>query len=245
MEEIIEKLYEKFVGMGLGTHIPNGNSGGMWPEECKRLLWAELNSPNLTSLVIGSHQGSSELLLGIAKDYKNDKSPIISVDLCFGDYYDLNMKRLISKYPDTKIIKWEMNSSDFSECYKKQIEVLHLNNKTLGLVLYDGFHSMKQTLIDWGQTFPYYTKGTIGCFHDCGPNFPKRGSHELPIENIGKEEDFLMDESISLILNKYPEISEIDLKLGFSCYHPMETGLEHWVRGTTSPYNSLFFVQHD
>lgn len=238
MEEIIEKLYEKFVGMGLGTHIPNNNSCGLWPLEVQRLMWAELNQPNKVSVIIGSHNGASELAIGIVKDYKGDKSNIISVDICFGDYYELNRNRLKNRL-GIELVKWEMDSREFRDTYGL------FTNEPVGLAFLDGYHSYNFVISDFLQIKDFLIKDSIVAFHDCCPRYPKRGLHKLPVENIGKDEDFLVSEGISAILEMNPEMSEIDLKLGLDCYHCIETGLTEWVRGTTSPKNSLFFLKYD
>ena len=236
-ESIIDILYEKFVGMGLGTHIPNGNSLGQWSQEIKRLMWAELNSPSKNSVVIGSHNMGAELALGIVKDYKNDKSEIISVDIQFGDYYDLNQARLKGKF-GIETVKWEMNSDQFMDTYNLY------TNESIGLVFIDGYHKYSSIILDFCQVKDFLVKDSIVAFHDCCPNFPKRGTHKLPVENIGKDEDFLCSEALSAILEVNPEYNEIDLKLGMDCYYPERTGLKTWVRGTTSSFNSLFLIQH-
>lgn len=224
--------------MGLGTHIPNGNSCGLWPLELKRLMWAELNQPNKNSIIIGSHNGASELAIGIVKDYKNDKSNIISVDICFGDYYELNRNRLKNKL-GIELVKWEMDSRELKATYELW------TNESVGLAFLDGFHSFEFCISDFEQVKDHLIKDSIIAFHDCSPRFPKRGLHEIPATPANGKEDFLVDESVSAILFKYDYMSEIDLKLGLECYHPAETQLSDWVRGTTSPKNSLYLIKHD
>ena len=229
MFELCERIYDEFIGCGIGVHIPNGNSVGMWPEECKRLIWAELNSPKLPSVVIGSHNGASEVLIGLTKVAKGDNSEIISVYLNFADFYELNIKRLKSRC-NNDIRKLQINSSELDK---------HLISE-IGFALIDGYHSFQQVITDTEVLLPNLTAGSILAYHDCGPKFPKRGIEGYPTQS---GEDFYIDEAINKLLENKP-LKEIDLKYGMECFHPIETGLNSWVRGTTSPFNSLFLLSY-
>lgn len=230
---IISKLYADFVGMGLNSHFPGPNTIGMWPEEIMRLMWCELNSPKLPSVVIGSHNCGSELVIALCKNVKGDNSPVIGIDIKFGDFADLNIKRVKSRV-NGDIIKWEIDSGRFGEMFHE------FTNRGIGLALIDGYHSYEKCLDDFKQVDQFLTSNSICLFHDCSPIYPKRGQ-KLPDNFVGESEDFRMDEAIDTILQS-PDFEELEIPVGDKCDRRKEAQRPEWIRGQTSPFNSLFAI---
>jgi len=233
---VIKELYSNFVGMGLNSHFPSP-SIGLWPQEIERLMWCQLEAPNLPTIIIGSHNGGSELVAGLVKAYKGDTTPIFSIDIKFNDFYDLMIKRLKNRVK-CDIIKWEMNSTDLGEVYGE-----FSGEAPLGLVFIDGFHSYNQCLSDFAQVDKFLISNSIACFHDCSPKYPKRNS-KLPENFINhlNFEDFEIDAAIAKILEN-DDFEELNIPVGNECDRRRETQRSEWVKGQTSPFNSLFGIK--
>lgn len=231
----INELYDQFVGFGLNSHLPGPNTVGLWREEIQRLMWAHSESPDGNSVVIGSHNGGSEIALGLSKLI----SKVISVDINYGEFYTLNTKRLKSKICcDTLPLK--TNSSDFRRVYLEAAP----DNLDIGFAFLDGFHSYRQTLVDFEQIKDFLAPGAIVGFHDCSPKFPKKGS-VLPdnFKEVPGFEDFYIDEAISKILEDNPGFEEYNVPIGLDINYSRITGRPSWIRGATSSFNSLFFLR--
>lgn len=237
IESIIDELYENFVGFGLNSHFPGPNTVGMWPEEVKRLMWCELEQPNLNTIIIGSHNSGAEVVSSICKKFKNDKSDIIGIDIKFGEFSDLNVNR-VKNNTGIDIKRWEIDSGSFNEKYKN-----YTNNK-IGLVLIDGYHSYYKTLDDFKQVEPYLVEESICLFHDCSDKYPKANSHiGFDFSKLNHtEEDFEIDICISQILNDYPNFNEIFIPIGNDCDRRKEAQRDRYIKKMTSPFNSLFGI---
>lgn len=235
IESIIDRLYEDFVGFGLNSHFP-APSIGLWKEECQRLMWCEYMSPSENSIVIGSHNGGSELLLALVKNYKNDHSDIFGVDIHFNEYYDLMIQRLKNRI-NINVAGWEINSNNFNERYKGI-------DQSIGLAFIDGFHSFKKCYDDFLQVKDYMIKGSVCCFHDCSPKYPKLGSqYDLYFDQLDDiTEDFEIDACIGHILEQFPEFQELPIPIGNECDRRREAQRDKFIKGQTSPFNSLFAI---
>jgi hypothetical protein len=205
-------------------------------------MWCQFQAPVANSVVIGSHNGGSELVIGLVKAYiqKSTNSTyedIFSIDIKFNDFYDLAISRL-KKRVIADIIEWEMNSNDFAIRYK------NYTDDPIGLVFIDGFHSFKQCLSDFLQIKDFLMSGSIVCFHDASPIFPKIGLHiQIDLNKLNNiEEDFEIDAAISWILQEFPEFIELEIPLGQNCDRRRETGRQNWEKCKTSSYNSLFGI---
>jgi hypothetical protein len=232
---------EDFVGCGINYHIVNGNSVGLWPEEQYRLALAQIQAPTGNSVVLGSHNGASEVLLGLANriNHNKDEIPqkIFGVDIKFGEYRNLNLSRLKSRYPEQEVISWEMDSKDFGEVYGE------FTQEPIGLALLDSYHSFKHVISEFAAIKPYLINDSIVLFHDASPKFPKKDLYKVgEIDILDNSENFLIDEAISFILQNEPDFEEFEIP-GPKCEHFQETGLTKWVRGTTSPFNSLAAIK--
>lgn len=243
----IEDILEDFVGCGINYHVVNANSVGLWPEEQYRLVWAQLNSPIGNSVVLGSHNGASEVIIGLSNIYKigSHKVPtkIFGVDIKFGEYRDLNLSRLKSLYPEREVISWEMDSKDFGKQYGEFQKRCFGKEEPIGLALLDSYHSFKHVISEFAAIKPYLMKDSIVLFHDASPKFPKKDLYRIGEHDIlDNSEDFMIDEAISFILQNEPDFEEFEIP-GPKCEHFQETGLTKWVRGTTSPFNSLASIK--
>lgn len=235
--DTVDMLYEHFVGMGFNSHIVGGLSSGLWPEETKRLMYAQLIAPKGHSVVLGSHNTTAEGALALCKKYKKDDSNIFGVDLKFGEYSELCAIRSNNRCPEQPIIRWQMNSAEFGATYGD------FTQETIGLVLIDSYHSFKHIISEFNSIKPYLMEGSIVLFHDNSDIYPKRGlpyNYESAI--MDDSENFLCDEAMSYILDNNPDFEEIELP-GPKCEHYQETGLTKWVRGTTSPFNALGVIR--
>lgn len=239
LNSILDKLYEDFVGFGLNSHFP-APSIGLWKEECQRLMWCEYMSPGENSIVIGSHNGGSELLLALVKNYKNERSfkkwsDIYSVDVHFNDYYDLMIQRLKNRMI-ADIVEWEMDSKNIKKRYEHE-------GHPIGLAFIDGFHSFKKCYDDFLQVKDYMGKDSICCFHDMSPAYPKRGLHkDLDLGSLGDNEDFEIDACVSYVLEQHPEFQELSIPVGNECDRRREAQRDKFIKGQTSPFNSLFAI---
>ena len=57
------------------------------------------------------------------------------------------------------------------------------------------------------------------------------------------EEDFRVDEAIFDILMDHKDFELMERSKEYDCEHFQETQLTEWVRGTTSPFNSLAAIR--
>lgn len=249
MIDILEKSYKDFLEFEIKSHNPYGNSVGLWPEEIFRLMWCEYHQPNLPTVILGSHNMASEVICGLVKQYKNDKSPVIGIDIEFGKYASSNQNRYNNRNPNFKITSVQGSSLDFQKHwidlqFKSESEMIY--PPLIGLAFLDSYHSYSHVIAEFQQIEPYLTSNSILAFHDCSPKYPKLGS-KLPEDYKNGSQDFLMDEAINTILtelNHSNDFEELYIPVGNECYHPRETGLREWRRGTTSCNNSLFAIKY-
>lgn len=234
---IIEGIYQDFVGFGLNSHFPSP-SVGLFKEELFRLIWCELENPNKNSAVLGSHNGGAELVIGLVKQYKKDTSQIFSVDIKFGDFYELNRKRLKQR-TNIELVKWEINSAEFGEVYHD------FTSDNLGLVLIDSFHSFRHAYHEFTGIKDLMVEDGLILFHDTSPNFPKRGIYYEEDLINDTYENFYIDECMSFIIDKHPEYQDYRIPICETMKRCQETQLSHWVRGKTSPNQALFALQYN
>lgn len=234
----IGELYNYVAGFGLNSHYPLIGLG-LWPEEQQRLMWCQYKAPNLNSLVIGSHNGGSEAVLGLVKNDKEDSSDIISADIKYGEFYGLIKNRIRNKL-NREIVTWTCNSSNLNKRYNQALDNNEING-ALGLVFVDGYHSYSQAILDVNQIKEFLAPGSIVCFHDCSPKPIKKGS-KIPAGYVSQDEDFLVDEAINTILEENPEFSELEIPIGQNCDRRVQAGRDRYIRGQTSPFNSLFAI---
>ena len=229
----MNKIFKKFGQYGLQSHNPN-NGIGLWPEEQELLLTLTQNCKNY--LEIGSHNLGSALLVETqARVDKIDRN-IVAVDLQFSPWAAINHKRAGSN-----VKMWECNSSSLKELHGPKM-------KDLDFVFIDGYHSFKQVVIDFNQVEEYLANDAIVAFHDTSPklNNPDWITERTKVmqDNLvdlmnDDDENFYIDEAILHILERGYEL----IDCGISCYHPQETGLTGWIRGTTSPSSAIWAIK--
>lgn len=220
--------------------LPHGlpNAIGMWPNEQECLAWCALNSDVGNFLEIGAFCGGSAVILGICMRQMNRDNLVYSVDIDFGAYnmYDFNISRAkLDKY----VQKIECDSSILGEKY---------TGDKISVCFIDGYHSFSQILIDFEQVQPHLTDNAYVLFHDVSPNiYDKSYLESLKGYNVESvNEDFRLDEAVSVILNKNSEYSLINNPMyDKTDSHFRETGLQQWRRGTTSPFNSICAIQRN
>lgn len=234
---VIEEIYQDFVGFGLNSHFP-APSVGLFPEELKRLIWCELENPNRNSVVLGSHNGGAELVLGLVKQYKKDTSHIFSVDIKFSDFYELSRKRLKQK-TGIELVKWEINSAEFGEVYHD------FTSDNLGLVLIDSFHSFRHAYHEFLGIKDLMVENGLVLFHDTSPAFPKKGIYYEEDLINDTSENFYIDECMSFIIDKHSEYTDYRIPICETMNRSRETQIPKWKRGTTSPEMALFALQYN
>lgn len=235
---IITSIYQDFVGYGLNSHFPGPNTLGLFPEEIFRLIWCELENDNNNSAVLGSHNGGSELIIALTKRYKGDKSQIFSVDIKFGDFFELNRTRLKNK-TGIELVKWEIDSKEFGQLYGA------FTSDNLGLVLIDSLHKFSHIIGEFNGIKNLIVEDGIVLFHDCSPIYPKAGiPYSKEMFNTDYE-DFFVDESISYIVDHNPEFKDYRIPICETMNRNQETQLDKWVRGKTSPNQALYAIQYN
>lgn len=233
---LIINTFDKF---GILPHtMPNAI--GMWPNEQECLVWtASQCDPNLNWVEIGSFCGGSTILLGLTKDMWNGSGQIIAVDPTPNPMFEFNLNRSRLK-----------NIQKFIGTSK---ELAQINKDPIGFLFIDGFHSFKSILQDFSLLIPWFTADTIIAFHDVSPNMWTHNKEyigqldDLALQNwdtwiSDSSENFLIDEAISLICNKFGyRIMNIPVRQPLEYFK--ETGLNGWVRGRTSPHNAFTAIR--
>lgn len=240
MQNDIEKIMNQFTQFGIQSHSTMGGVG-LWWNELECLAWAALNS-NFGGdfLEIGAFNGGSAVLFCIVKRYLQLISKVISVDLKFNDWFDfLVYKR--GKFDDI--------------CMKIETDSRKLNEYTFGqldLVFDDGFHSFSNVIMNFTNIQPYTTDKTLFLFHDTSPHIfdPNYQKRQLEFAEkhfdelmVNRDEDFFVDEAIFYLCNQF-DYTLIDIPIADhkEC-HSKETNLTKWIRGKTSPFNSIVAIQ--
>lgn len=231
----IEKLMQQFESFGIIEHsLPNAI--GMWPNEQECLLWLLLNSNTKHNwLEIGAFCGGSAVLMCLAHRFLKAEGKVISVDIDYNPMFDLNV----------------YNRGKFNDIHEKlTINSSNINKSHVGKISFafiDGFHSFQQVINDFNSIQPFLTDNTIILFHDISPHLYNKEYFEDLSNNINQHyerlfnsniEDFRLDEAIVFICKNH-NFKLIDIPVKTNETHFQETRLNKWVRGTTSPFNSL------
>ena len=227
----MEAIFRKFGQYGLQSHNPN-NGIGLWQEEQELLLTLTNDCENY--LEIGSHNLGSAILVETQARVNKTKRKVTAVDLKFSPWAAINHKRAGSN-----VCMWECDSSRLKELHE-------MNN--LDFVFIDGYHSFRQVLIDFNQVQDSLTDDAIIAFHDTSPKLNNDewvaerrefvySHYDELIED--ESENFYIDEAILKICDLGYEL----IDCGIECYHPRETGLTGWIRGTTSPSSAIWAIR--
>lgn len=236
----VEDVMDEFELYGLMPHgLPNAI--GMWPNEQECLAWCALNSDEGNFMEIGTFCGGSAVLLGVSMRQLNRDKKVFSVDIDFKAYnmYDYNVARArLEGY----CVPIECNSSNVRDKYSE------LSEDKISVCFIDGYHSFSQVLIDFEQVKPLLSDNAYVLFHDVSPNIYNsvylKGLEDYNIESVN--EDFRLDEALAVILKENPEYKLINNPMyDASDSHFKETKLNKWVRGTTSPFNSICAIQRN
>lgn len=235
----IETIVNKFDTYGiLPHHLPNAI--GMWENEQECMVWTALQcDPKSTWVEVGAFCGGSAILLGLTK-----KHPILfSIDNNFKPIFDQNVYKRAKL--NNIVQKLEINSLDF---------LYHYDKPDIGFVFLDGYHSFSMVLREFEMLQPLLLPDAIIGFHDVSPMMYTnsnqthiRDCYEYACNNYDMlmnsvEQDFRLDEVISYICIKY-DYKIIDIPVRNNDTHFKETGLQQWVRGTTSPLNSYTAIR--
>ena len=229
---------EHFDQFGILSHqMPNAI--GMWPNEIECLMWLCLDSDwdnnEADWMEIGSFCGGSAVAMGCASIRGVLPRPhkIYSVDLDHNPMFDMNIRRAGMENMSEKIV---CNSNDLDK---------HYNGDPLSFVFIDGFHSYRQVIDDFEMVRTWLTDDAIIAFHDVSPNIYSK-TYITPDDHTQLYEDtsenFCLDEAI-LYINRYHDYEFIINPMQKDIKHFKETGLTSWVRGKTSPFNSLCAIR--
>jgi predicted O-methyltransferase YrrM len=237
----IDNIIDQFDLLGIIPHtLPNAI--GMWPNEQECLIWcASQCDPNQDWLEVGAFCGGSAILLGLTQKYLNGNGKVLTVDIDFRDIFDLNLKRSGL----TNIIKIQNNSSNLFKICADPISFVFL----------DGWHSFASIVSEFEQIRNIVVDNGIIGFHDVSPNMWKHNQeyinekYKYSQNNLNQlfndtNQNFLLDEAISYICKKY-NYHIIDIPVRKNETHFKETGLQQWIRGTTSPFNSFTAIMKD
>lgn len=233
--EPINTLLENFDTFGINIHsLPNAI--GMWENEQACFLWAALNAPKGDFLEIGAFCGGSAVLLCLVQNYLNLDNTVISVDIDFNEMFDFNV------YNRGKFVNHKKIESDSSFVSKYLVN-------PISLAFIDGYHSFSQVLKDFKQVKPFLTPDAYILFHDVSPyiydeEYRRKILNEMDYNQLESDssENFRLDEAVSYICQEYG-YNIIKPPVHTDESHFEETGLNEWVRGTTSPFNSLVIIQ--
>lgn len=253
-ETAIPTLMQEFDKFGIKTHqMPN--AVGMWPNERECLLWSALNSPEGKWMEIGSFCGGSAVLLCLARRFLakskgEDSIPldqsIVSVDYNFNPMFDVNVYNTGGFVKESRKI----------ECDSIELDK-HYEGDPLSFVFIDGYHSFKYAFNDFSLVDPWLVPGGMVAFHDVSPmmHAPEQSFNKY-IDKIYKEvletpsgkllgdkEDFLLDQAVAYILKHTDKYERVEIPVRRHVAHFRETGLKRWVRGKTSPFNSLMVIR--
>jgi len=248
MEIDTKLILEEWERIGMQIHtLPN--AAGMWTEELEYLAYLCGQCDfNKNWVEIGSFCGSSACLMNLVRESKENPGTgkIISVDLDFKPMFDININRLSYQNLNQKL---EINSSDFANKYRLQDwSQIKSNTTEISFAFIDGFHSYQQVITDFEQVLPFLSKDAIVAFHDASPFMFDDGHKDHCHSEGGWEmgdgiEDFRVDEAIFDILMDHKDFELMQRPPEYDCEHFQETGLTEWVRGTTSPFNSLVAIR--
>lgn len=209
--------------IGVYSHNPT-NGSGLWPEEAELLM--KLVEGKKHILEIGRNNGASTILLA-------QNAKVVSVDPVTSPWLNINLNRARINPENVRLIE------DYSDNLAK-----YLTDEKFDAVFIDGFHSFKQVVTDFEVSLPYMDKCTV-IFHDCSPMLQKDKYRpdilEFALKNYDDlmnddRENFFIDEAVMYLTNKY-NLTHIDCEI--ECFHPRETGLTYFVRGTTSPHSAI------
>ena len=228
---------DKFDTFGiLPHHLPNAI--GLWENEQECLAWlATQADPTKHWLEIGAFCGGSTIILALAKQ----QPTLMSIDLNFDPMFDFNVFER-GKF-DRIVQKIQCNSIDFGRYY----------DRPTSLAFIDGFHSFSHVVHEFMTIDKLLTDDGIVIFHDVSPDLLYHNQANL--EEIAQYahqnydtlmdsqvEDFRLDEAVALICIDYGyEI--IDIPVRKDIFHTVETHLDKWVRGSTSPFNALTAIR--
>lgn len=242
MNTILPLIYD-FEKFNIGTHIPEKNSIGMWKNEIECLLWSSLNSQKGNWVEIGSHNGGSAVLLCLSRNSQNRGPKIYTVDINYGRYFDEN----ISNGGYWNIIrKTNGTSKTFKESYPTE---------PISFAFIDGFHSFKWVIQDFENIVDNLVDEALISFHDVSPHLYQE-KNILYLESAlqsakdnynrwmkDESHNFYVDEAICWLMDKY-KLEIISIPIRRFEFYPERTGLQKWVQGTTSPYNSLITLKY-
>ena len=232
----VEEIIDEFDTYGINTHmLPNAI--GMWPNEQECFVWSALTSEKGDFLEIGSFCGGSAVLMGlvIRNTKRSDKVYSVDIDFNIHNMYDMNIKRAGLGNICQPI---QYDSSKIGSVYK---------GNPVSFLFIDGWHSFKQVMIDFEQMKPFLTENATVMFHDVSPYIYDK-SYLSQLENYNNysdEEDFRLDEALAVILKENKDFKLIKNPMQKSVKHFDETGLTQWVRGKTSPFNSICTIRRN
>lgn len=243
-EDKVIYLKSRFDEFNIKNHtLPNAI--GMWPNEMECLLWLCLNAPSGDFMEIGSFCGGSAVLMCLARELIGMGPRVVSVDIDFNKYGMFDKNIAAGGFGNISY-KLECDSNNIKQQY---------DGKPLSMVFIDGWHSFGQVIRDFYQIKPFLTNGAFIAFHDVSPKMYTK-NNELYLKECRQraidsfdawysdpEQNFILDEAVSYLLSK-ENISIVDIPVRYEEFYPRETGLKNWVRGTTSPFNSLVAVQY-
>jgi len=252
LETIIPDIMRKFKPFGIKPHqLPNAI--GMWPNEQECLLWCALNSDlDGNWMEIGSFCGGSAVLLCLTRRMTNNKSnSVYSVDCDFEKYQAIAGTQ--SYVGENAMGMFDYNvykRGAFQDlcrqvnCYSDNIPE-HYSDDKISFLFIDGFHSFKQVVNDFKTVLPFMSDNSIVAFHDVSPDIKSTSQEDIDYDRLfaSEGEDFFLDEAINYILKKYKDFRLLDIPVKRNVMHQKETGLNNWVRGTTSPFNSFAAIR--
>ena len=242
LTEIREEIQTRF---GLNSHFPGLNVSGLWPSEMERLAYAVLagseKARNSNWINIGSWNGSSDIILCLAKQKEKLDGKVYSIDPKFSSFFDYNISK--GNFGDLNV-----KINDYSQNLRKHL------TEPVGFAFIDGFHSFLQVLQDFAEIEPLLVKGGVIAFHDCSPQADnlehlqksaKWSQDNFTALTSSKVEDFYIDEAIGRILERYPDFQILKIPIGKDAKYFAETGLKVFKRGKTSCFNSLFTIKRN
>lgn len=259
MTNCVNEVLDIYSSFGFTSH-QYPNVAGMWKEEMESLVWLCEQAPQGSFMEIGSHCGSSAVLMCLAREYLDLGPTVYSVDLNF-DAFNGMFKRNVYKVGKFNDIH------KMIQCNSKRLR-LHYDEKPLSLCLVDGWHSYKGVLNDFEQIEQYLVDGSYVVFHDVPPRDEKGGwdidyyfnrqkehrfewlNSEIPdldttdlTKYHGAEgnQDFFIMEAITYIMKSY-NYRMIDIPIPAYTPHFDRTG-GPYVHGRTSPYHGLCAIQ--
>lgn len=234
----LDKIIKKFNTFGIITHMPP-NAIGLWQDEQRLLVWCALQSEPGNWLEIGSFCGGSTILLCLAKQTLQDTYKVISVDRKFNSLFDHNV------YNRGKFHSIHQKVQTDSSILLKSLP----ENAPISFAFIDGFHSFRQVVKDFTEISHLFTTDPTIVFHDTSPFLYDNGYLEECLAKTNVEyllendnEDFYIDEAIAYICREY-NYELMDIPINKDETHYIETGLQEWIRGKTSPFNGIAAIR--